>query len=405
MLEALEDRCLPSSYTAGSAADLIADINAANALGGSNTITLKAGVRYSLTAVDNTTYGPTGLPVVTSNLTIADSGDILERSTANKTPAFRVFAVAPGGSLNLENLTVQGGLAQSSIGGAIYNLGTLSLSGVTVQNNVAQSGGGIYSTGSLTVSGGAIQNNKALGASPYVFNPDGGSAFGGGVYTSGSATFDDVTIAGNLAQGADGATGINGGGTAATAGNGGGAVGGGVYTSGSASFNGVTVSGNQAQGGNGANGGWLYSFSFDGPGYRFAVGGGRGGVAEGGGVAFLGTTLSVTDCTVSSNSVVGGNGGSKGPNGHPAGSGGNGLGGGLYVAGTTATLTMDIDSANTAQGGKAGGSSATDGAGEGGAVYIPDYATVYIDAYTLSHFSGNKASTAGIDIYGTYNAI
>src|SRR5262249_14120007 len=42
-LEALEDRALPSSYTAGTVADLIADINAANAAGGANTITLNPG--------------------------------------------------------------------------------------------------------------------------------------------------------------------------------------------------------------------------------------------------------------------------------------------------------------------------------------------------------------------------
>jgi hypothetical protein len=41
-LERLEDRALPSNYTAGSVADLIADINAANTAGGSNTITLTA---------------------------------------------------------------------------------------------------------------------------------------------------------------------------------------------------------------------------------------------------------------------------------------------------------------------------------------------------------------------------
>jgi len=41
-LEQLEDRTLPSSYTAATVSDLIADINAANAAGGTNTITLTA---------------------------------------------------------------------------------------------------------------------------------------------------------------------------------------------------------------------------------------------------------------------------------------------------------------------------------------------------------------------------
>src|SRR5205807_1411286 len=63
-LEQLEDRHLPSSYTAASVSDLIADINAANLAGGSNTIALVAGNPFSLTAVNNTTDGRTGLPVI-----------------------------------------------------------------------------------------------------------------------------------------------------------------------------------------------------------------------------------------------------------------------------------------------------------------------------------------------------
>src|SRR6516164_3824850 len=92
----LEDRTVPSSFTAGTVADLIADINAANTGGGSNTITLVAGTTFTLTAVDNTTDGATGLPVIAANdtLTIVGNGDTLQRSTASVTPAFRLFDVA-----------------------------------------------------------------------------------------------------------------------------------------------------------------------------------------------------------------------------------------------------------------------------------------------------------------------
>src|SRR6516164_5185481 len=81
LLEVLEDRTLPSSFTAGTVADLIADINAANAGGGSNTITLVAGTTFTLTVVDNTTDGPTGLPVIAANnaLTIVGNGDSIQR--------------------------------------------------------------------------------------------------------------------------------------------------------------------------------------------------------------------------------------------------------------------------------------------------------------------------------------
>jgi hypothetical protein len=60
VLEQLEDRLVPSNYTAGSVTQLIADINAANQQGGANTITLVAGTTFTLTAVNNTTNGEGG---------------------------------------------------------------------------------------------------------------------------------------------------------------------------------------------------------------------------------------------------------------------------------------------------------------------------------------------------------
>src|SRR5262249_20680416 len=65
-LEALEDRCMPSTYYAATASDLIADIKASNLQGGANTIVLTAPTTspYVLTATDNTTDGATVLPVI-----------------------------------------------------------------------------------------------------------------------------------------------------------------------------------------------------------------------------------------------------------------------------------------------------------------------------------------------------
>jgi hypothetical protein len=140
----LEDRTLPSSYTAASVSDLIAAINAANQGGGANTITLAAGATFTLKRVDNTTDGATGLPVIKAGdqLTLLGNGDTVQRSSASATPAFRLFDVAAGASLTLENLTLQNGLAFGSWtaarGGALYNQGSLLLSAVTVQDNIAQ---------------------------------------------------------------------------------------------------------------------------------------------------------------------------------------------------------------------------------------------------------------------------
>jgi hypothetical protein len=130
-LEGLEGRTVLSSYTAATVSDLIADINASNNGGGSNTIKLVAGNTFSLTAVNNTTDGATGLPVIAANdrLTIAGNSDTID--LASGTPAFRLLDVAAGASLTLQKLTLQGGVevdnGAQAAGGAIYSQGTLDL--------------------------------------------------------------------------------------------------------------------------------------------------------------------------------------------------------------------------------------------------------------------------------------
>jgi hypothetical protein len=220
LLEPLEDRALPSAYTAGSVADLIADINAANAAGGSNTITL--------TAVNNTADGATGLPVIAANdnLTILGNGDTIARSNAGGTPAFRLLDVAPGASLTLQNLTLQGGLALGdgvwAEGGAIYSQGTLTLNGVTVQYNQAlgadggqfqtgspAAGGGIYiAGGTCTLTNVALNSNSAQGGNGGHHSKNatnytgGGDGSGGGLYVAaGSVSLFSTTVDHNTAKG------------------------------------------------------------------------------------------------------------------------------------------------------------------------------------------------------------
>jgi hypothetical protein len=216
MLERLEDRLLPSNYTAANVSQLIADINAANQQGGANTITLTAPTSspYILTAQNNLTNGPTGLPVIAANdnLTIAGNGDIIERSTAKGTPGFRLFNVAAGASLTLENVTLQGGAAYqtgasavSAEGGAIYSLGTLVLNDVRLQDNTARglnlpaAGGALYvGGGTATLTGDTVVNNTAWGA---LGRGDGTRAglpagLGAGVFVAsgGTVTLTDDTI-------------------------------------------------------------------------------------------------------------------------------------------------------------------------------------------------------------------
>jgi hypothetical protein len=291
--EPLEGRTLLASWTAVSVADLIADINAANLAGGSNTITLAAHKTFNLTAVNNTTDGANGLPVIAAknNLTIKGNGDTVARSTASGTPNFRLFDVALGAMLRLENVTLQGGSAYGvgAKGGAILNQGALTLNAVTVTGNSSQAtsnilrptcslaaaGGGIYSTGSLTLEAGTVvTSNSAVGARGVSTsqNLNGGPGLGGGVYVAGgTAALTNVTLSSNIAYGGAGCGGTysgNGGGWTSPAGNGGAGYGGAVYVAGGiVTLRSVTVTRNCAIGGAGgsprglagaAQGGGLY---------------------------------------------------------------------------------------------------------------------------------------------------
>ena len=194
---ALEDRIVLNGYTAATAADLITDIGLSNQAGGKNTITLSAptGSTYTLNAVNNSTDGPTGLPVIAAGniLTIVGGGDSIQRSLVTGTPAFRLFDVASGATLTLANVRLQNGLAYgsgvSAEGGAIYSQGALTLNGVTVQNNTAQGSNGAQgANGAQGVTGGT--------------GGYGSDAFGGGVYVAaGTATLTNDTLSGNSESG------------------------------------------------------------------------------------------------------------------------------------------------------------------------------------------------------------
>jgi hypothetical protein len=303
-LEPLEDRTLPSSYSAGNVAELVADIKAANLAGGSNTVTLTAGTTFTLTAADNSADGDTGLPVITAGtLAINGNGDTIQRSTAASTPAFRLFDVAAGASLALANLTLQGGWAKGaggvwSGGGAILNEGTLALTNVTVQNNIAQglgstdlgnfvgdgssaAGGAIYSTGALTVQDSIIRNNQVVGGKggrEYTTPPGaGGNAFGAGLYIeSGTAALTQVTFSSNTAQGGAGGNALTGDAYGSSPGGiGGNGLGGGLYIhSGTVTLASSSVTQKGAFGGAGGSGGTGK--------YKGAVG--TSGLGEGGGI-------------------------------------------------------------------------------------------------------------------------
>jgi hypothetical protein len=345
-LELLEAREVPASFTAATVPELIAAIDAANLTPEADDITLAAGKTFTLTAANNNTQGPTGLPVIAAgeDLTIIGNDATIERSSLKGTSPFRLFDVAADATLTLHGMTLQGGRAHGpgaeARGGAIHNLGQLTLDGVTVAKNVAE---GLHAT--------------RLGWSA------GGSAFGGGVYSDGTLVVVNSRIQSNIAVGGDGVdawtptSAIGAPVYTYSATRGGAALGGGIYIAGgTATISATTITSNTARGG-----------------------GGGDGIM---GVAYL-----------------------QGPTLFPPAAGGNSLGGGLYVAGAVASLNTVTITSNGVTGGSggAGVKGSPDGAnglGMGGGLCIAPEADVALDAFTLTHAKRNHASTADDNISG-----
>jgi predicted outer membrane repeat protein len=201
-VEQLEDRWVPATFSASSVSGLIADINAANLQGGANTIVFAPHTTFSLTSVDNTTDNPTGLPVIAANdnLTISGNNDVIERSAAVSTPAFRLFDVAAGASLTLKGLTLQNGSAYdgtgNSAGGAILNQGTLDLEHCVVSGNSADYGGAVLNSGTVLIDHSDLHGNTS--------GVDGGAIYS--VFSFANAvTVDHSTLSDNVSGGAGGA--------------------------------------------------------------------------------------------------------------------------------------------------------------------------------------------------------
>lgn len=350
-IEPLEDRAVPATFAAATAAELIAALDAANQTPEADQVTLAPGTTFTLTAVNNTTDGRNGLPLIAGNVTILGNNDVIERSSAAGIPAFRIAAVAAGASLTLTNLTLRGGLARgdffqsplSDSGGAVLNQGTAALGNVTLQNNTAQ----------------GLAAGWTMG---FGFNPwSATDGLGGAVYSSGVLTMTDCTTRGNAAVGGQGIRGI--------------------YLTPSIPGNG----GGPTPGKPGANG-------------------------LGGGVYVAGGTAAITNSAFTGNTAQGGNGGGGYPDGSTrGGDGGDGLGGGLYADGGRADLRGVSVSENAALGG-AGGigtGSKPDGAkgqGVGGGLYLFVDASAGLDGFTADHVKQNSASKHK-NIHGDYDRL
>ena len=264
---------------------------------GADTIVLPAGSRQTLTEVNNDTYGPTGLPLIRSVITIEGQGSTMVRD--NTAPDFRMIAVHSTGELTLQETTVSGGVVapggdpDRDSGGGVANYGGIvTVTNSTISGNVANSGGGVaYSGGGVANLGGTltVTNSTITGN---VANRGGGVANYGGI-----VTVTDSTISGNA-----GGTGVAGGvyndssGTltvtnSTISGN----SGSGVYTYGIVTVTNSTISGNSGDG----------VASYSDSGIVTVTNSTISGNAGSGVYNSLSATLTVTDSTISGNAGSG----------------------------------------------------------------------------------------------------
>ncbi len=231
--------------------------------------------------------------------------------------------IANDGTATLVECTISGNPVYYR-GGGLYNGGiaTATLEYCTIDNNGAgyNGGGGIWNRGSLSANGCTIDGNTAL--------------FGGGVSNGNSATLTDCTISGNSAATSGGGVYNSYFGTVTLSGcaidsnSAGNASGGGVYNRDMATLTGCTITGNTAH----HNGGGVYN-DFDGTatieGCTIVANSAEYG--EGGGLDNL-NMATVTGCPIDENLA-------------------HYNGGGLYnSAAGTATITYCTISGNSADG-------------------------------------------------------
>jgi hypothetical protein len=346
-LEALEERCVPSTFTVintlddGSVGSLRYEIGQANSNPGANTV-----------AFDSTVFNtPLTITLTGSPLELSNTGgaETITGPAAGVTVSgggtSRVFQVDSGVTASLSGLTISGG-STTGLGGGLFNEGgTTTLTNCTVSGNSAGVAGGITNSGVLALTDSLVTRNTADIAA--------------GIFNTGTLTLTDSTVSDNTAHVNDGGIDNSNGtvtlldstvsGNAAGIGNGGIANYGGTV----ALLN-STVSGNTAQGAGGiGNYGGTFTLT------NCAVSGNSASGSGGGLFTYAGTTT-LTNCTVSGNSAF--------------------TGGGLFDGGGTTTLTNCTVSGNSAS-----------FFADGGGLYDSGGTTTLINCTV----SGNSAGVAG----------
>jgi hypothetical protein len=432
-LDALEERCLLSTFTVTSTDDSAPASNPTPgtlrwAIEQADASTTGATVNFNLTTPATITLaqGPLDLSNLGGVLEIDGPGaGSLTVSGGGQSQVFTLFFVPQGGqTVSMSGLTIADGSTTGN-GGGLFSHGFMTLTSVTFVGNAAgTSGGALYNEGRMTLLDCTISANSA-------------NSHGEGLDNTGTATLINSTISGNTS----GTSGISSGGglanekgatvsltSCAISGNTASQVGGGVLNYGIAGLADCTISGNTA-GGAYARGGGLEN-----------EGGGTAHLTDctitgnfaraGGGLDnFFGATAYLTDCTLGSNSAAYGAGlSSVGPvtltGCTITGNSASGTGGGLNVGPGVTNLTNCTISGNTANSGGGlinygpanltactiSGNTATTGGGFANVNYYGPAPAVLTDTIVAGNSDpGGAASDIGgsdpADVTGTYNLV
>jgi large repetitive protein len=130
-----------------------------------------------------------GLPIITSNVSIYGNGATIERGVTAP-DNFRIIEIAGTGSLQLQDVSIKNGqLRWPRHGGGIQNHGIMLLSNVTISNNNADFGGALRNTthAELTITDSVIAHNTATHR-------------GGGIQNYGALSVSNTFFAGNVSR-------------------------------------------------------------------------------------------------------------------------------------------------------------------------------------------------------------
>jgi Immunoglobulin domain len=234
----------------------------------------------------------TGPIPISTNTVIDAQGHNVSISGDNQ---FLVFEIQQGASLTISGVTITGG--QNTNGGAffVYDGSVLVLSNCTLAGNQALGTNGVDGADAPDTINGDAANGHA--------GTRGGTGSGGAIFNLGSVTLMNCTVTTNSASGGNGGNGGKGGNTTASlarggnggnGGNGGAAFGGAIYHAGnSLLISNCTFSGNSVLGGNAGTGGAF------GTGFSSGLAGSGGAGAQGSGAAVYNTNgVAVTNWVV-----------------------------------------------------------------------------------------------------------